>query len=499
MKSFSNTTTLLYYLIICTIYLLISHNNIIGISATRRVPYNVDNNNEGTWSSTIPGSGIGSTNSNIGDSTDNNELDENDNAIDNQQEQLSSKPMIDSTKKSNVNLRLPTQDAAGNTMRFSRTQTSMSMRKGKSGGGKKKKKAKGGIGKLVDKAHGAVKNGVKKVIKKAKCAASKKLGKFGKKLAKHCPPKPKPPPKPTNPPTTPAPPPPAPVTETPPQPVAPQPNYQCSKEKDVYSFLQIGSQQRSDGDVDNDEKEENSDNNDVLMSKTEDGKVDLSKYKFSSSSSTTNNMRFSQTRDSMSMRKGKGGSSGDKKKEKSGLAKHVDKGVEAVKTAVTTAVKKAVKKAKCHVGKKLPFGLGKKMAGDHCPKPKKKKPPVKQPVSKPPTKPSAPSPAPPSAPPAPKPNGPVSPIKQTWADVEACEACKFVWDSIAIDIAQMDYESVASAFDDVCNEQPEIFARPCEEMRSQLGWMIKDFLIYKKTSAVCSCAGMYPCDKVNRL
>ena len=82
MKSFSNTTTLLYYLIICTIYLLISHNNIIGISATRRVPYNVDNNNEGTWSSTIPGSGIGSTNSNIGDSTDNNELDENDNAID---------------------------------------------------------------------------------------------------------------------------------------------------------------------------------------------------------------------------------------------------------------------------------------------------------------------------------------------------------------------------------------------------------------------------------
>ena len=40
------------------------------------------NNNAGTWSSTIPGSGIGSTNSNIGDSTDNNELDENDNAID---------------------------------------------------------------------------------------------------------------------------------------------------------------------------------------------------------------------------------------------------------------------------------------------------------------------------------------------------------------------------------------------------------------------------------
>ena len=109
------------------------------------------------------------------------------------------------------------------------------------------------------------------------------------------------------------------------------------------------------------------------------------------------------------------------------------------------------------------------------------------PKPKPPPKPKSP----------PVVSGPVSPIKQTWADVEACEACKFIWDSIGLELASQDYDSVASAFEDKCNDQPEIFAAPCEEMRKQLAHMIGDFLLFKTTTPVCVCAGMGPCDKVN--
>ncbi len=282
---------------------------------------------------------------------------------------------------------------------------------------------------------------------------------------KHCPKPPAPKPKPTAAPTNAPEETPEPVTEAPVQPVAQGPSFACSKDNGA-SFLQIS---------------EHVDSNDRTK------KIDLT---FKTPLSSPINMRFSQTRASMSMRKGKGGDS-DKKKEKSGLGKALDKGVDAVKGAV----KKAVGKAKCAVGKKLPFGLGKNMQTKHCPKPK---PPVKP---KPPTKPTT-KPKPPTKPrtnsgPAPVvPNVPESPIRQTWADVEACEACKFVWDSIASNIAQMDYDSVASAFDDVCNEQPEIFATPCEEMRKNLNYMIEDYLRYKKTKPVCSCAGMFPCDNV---
>ena len=214
------------------------------------------------------------------------------------------------------------------------------------------------------------------------------------------------------------------------QPTAPEPVYTCSKNKGSDSFLQVSAQKSPrDERIDTQQRSEEIDLSNRLPSSFHTG------------------MRFSESRTSMSMRKGKGGS--DKKKEKGGLGKLVDKGVNAAKAAAKKAVKKALSSAKCAVGKKLPFGLGKKLAASHCPKPK--------PKPKPKTKKKSPGPAPaPKPAPSPKPpppvSGPVSPIKQTWADVEACEACKFIWDSIGLELASNDYDSVASAFEDKCND-----------------------------------------------
>merc|ERR1711871_1797724 len=257
--------------------------------------------------------------------------------------------------------------------------------------------------------------------------------------------------------------------ETPLQPVAPEPVYTCSKNRGSDSFLQVSAEKIL--------------RHDQIDTQQRSEEIDLSNRL---PSSFHTGMRFSESGTSMSMKKGKGGS--NEKKEKSGLGKLVDKGVNAAKTAAKKAVKKALSSAKCAVGKKLPFGLGKKLTASHCPKPKPKRKPKTKKKPAPPT----PKPKPP-----PKPKSPVSPIKQTWADVEACEACKFIWDSIGLELASYDYDSVASAFEDKCNDQPEIFAAPCEEMRKQLAHMIDDFLIFKATTPVCVCAGMGPCDKVN--
>lgn len=449
--------------------LFVSIHNVV--KSTKRVPYNVDDV-QGAWSSTIPGSGVGQVYTTNVDSNNNNDnLDSvNQNNVDAKQGETSltkegaedQKDAMDNNNN-NINskkINLAKQDAAGRSMRFSRTKESMSMRKGKGGGGAAKKKKTGILNNLAGR-----------LVKKVKCGVSKKLGKFGKNMKeKHCPKPPAPKPKPTAAPTAPEEIP-EPVTEAPLQPAAPTPSFVCSKDNEA-SFLQIS---------------------EVVNSNDRTRKIDLTFKSSATPFSSPTNMRFSQTRVSMSMRKGKGGD-GDKKKEKSGLGKALDKGIDAVKTNVKNAVKKAVTKAKCAVGKKLPFGLGKNMQSKHCPKPK---PPVKTPT-KPvtPTKPGIPTKPKPPTNPQPVVFGPVSPIKQTWADVEACEACKFVWDSVATSIAQMDYDSVASAFDDVCNEQPEIFATPCEEMRRNLNYMIEDYLKYKNTISVCSCAGMFPCDKV---
>ena len=90
---------------------------------------------------------------------------------------------------------------------------------------------------------------------------------------------------------------------------------------------------------------------------------------------------------------GKGGSGG--KKEKSGLAKHVDKGIAKVKEVVKKKVKEGISKLKCAMAKKLPKSVGKSLVDKHCPKP-----PPPPPV-KPPTKPKPPGKKPPKAKPPP--------------------------------------------------------------------------------------------------
>ena len=84
---------------------------------------------------------------------------------------------------------------------------------------------------------------------------------------------------------------------------------------------------------------------------------------------------------------------------------------------------------------------------------------------------------------------------QTWTDVEACEACSFVWNSVVNKANKWDRDELSTTFEDVCDDQPDIFAGPCKEMREKLNFMVSDLLAYKKVKPVCACADMGPCQK----
>ena len=84
---------------------------------------------------------------------------------------------------------------------------------------------------------------------------------------------------------------------------------------------------------------------------------------------------------------------------------------------------------------------------------------------------------------------------QTWTDVEACEACSFVWSSVLNKANKWDRDELSNTFDDVCSDQPDIFAGPCKEMREKLNFMVTDLIAYKRVKPVCACADMGPCNK----
>ena len=87
---------------------------------------------------------------------------------------------------------------------------------------------------------------------------------------------------------------------------------------------------------------------------------------------------------------------------------------------------------------------------------------------------------------------------QTWTDVEACEACSFVWSSVVNKASKWDRDELSTTFEDVCSDQPDIFAGPCKEMREKLNFMVTDLIAYKRVKPVCACADMGPCDKNSR-
>ena len=85
-------------------------------------------------------------------------------------------------------------------------------------------------------------------------------------------------------------------------------------------------------------------------------------------------------------------------------------------------------------------------------------------------------------------------VSQSWADVEACQACYFIWDSVKNNVdPPYRKEDISTQFDELCSSPTDIFAAPCEEMRKQSSMMIEDFSQNFDVRFTCRCAHMFPC------
>lgn len=82
--------------------------------------------------------------------------------------------------------------------------------------------------------------------------------------------------------------------------------------------------------------------------------------------------------------------------------------------------------------------------------------------------------------------------KKTMGDKEACVACKFIWELIKerVDKETALVDDVGAAFEQSCQDAPDVFYDGCDFMYEQAGDMIQDFLAGTSASGACSKAGL---------
>ena len=85
-----------------------------------------------------------------------------------------------------------------------------------------------------------------------------------------------------------------------------------------------------------------------------------------------------------------------------------------------------------------------------------------------------------------------TPGKKSMGDKEACVACEFIWGAIAqrVDKDTALVDDVGAAFEQQCQDSPDVFYEGCDYMYDQVGDMIQDFLAGTPASAACTNAGL---------
>jgi len=89
--------------------------------------------------------------------------------------------------------------------------------------------------------------------------------------------------------------------------------------------------------------------------------------------------------------------------------------------------------------------------------------------------------------------------KPTFADLEACTGCLFVWEKVADSIFGDDPnnrktapnpDTVTSTFETICQDMPDVFYESCDDMMDQAGFMSEMFQAGKKTREICDESGI---------
>ena len=84
------------------------------------------------------------------------------------------------------------------------------------------------------------------------------------------------------------------------------------------------------------------------------------------------------------------------------------------------------------------------------------------------------------------------PSKKSMGDKEACVACEFIWGAIAqrVDKSTALVDDVGAAFEQQCQDAPDVFYEGCDFMYDQVGDMIQDFLAGTSASSACKNGGL---------
>eukprot|EP00940_MAST-03C_sp_MAST-3C-sp2_P001265 g1265.t1 len=89
-------------------------------------------------------------------------------------------------------------------------------------------------------------------------------------------------------------------------------------------------------------------------------------------------------------------------------------------------------------------------------------------------------------------SGDLGSSEPTFADLEACVGCRFVWSAVKEDVGAPPYSlpGILDSFETFCQDMPDVFYESCDDMMDQKEWLAKVFIDDSDVEKLCDASGI---------